>query len=47
MTDNFVLNALKSSFRLEISNSVIETNEGLVVMLADGSKALVKAKKIV
>lgn len=46
MNDSFVLDSLLTSFELEILNQFELCKDGLLVKLADGSKAIVKTKNV-
>lgn len=41
MNDNFVIDTLLGYFNSEISNEVEKTSDGLIINLADGTKAKV------
>lgn len=46
MTDDFVLSFLLSAFSLEIANFAEKKKDYIIIELEDGSKAIIKAKKI-
>lgn len=46
MSDKFVLDTLKTSFEMEISNNVKCNEEEIIITLKDGTKAKVKARKL-
>lgn len=43
--ENFIINSLKIFFETETYNKIEDKNDGIVVCLADGTKALVKTNK--
>ena len=46
MDNEFVLSSLLALFKMEIQNQVEMCKDGLLITLADGTKAVIKTKKV-